>query len=48
VKLFQGSGFQEYVQEARRRFMTVKMRKPDASRARSAEVYLLARSLRMV
>jgi 23S rRNA (uridine2552-2'-O)-methyltransferase len=48
VKLFQGSGFQEYVQEARRRFMSVKMRKPEASRARSAEVYLLARRSRMV
>jgi 23S rRNA (uridine2552-2'-O)-methyltransferase len=48
VKLFQGSGFQELVQAARRRFMSVRMRKPEASRARSAEVYLLARSLRMV
>ena len=48
VKLFQGSGFQEYVQDARRRFMTVKMRKPEASRARSSEVYLLARRSRMV
>ncbi len=48
LKLFQGSGFQELVQATRRRFATVKLRKPDASRARSAEVYLLARSLRMV
>ena len=48
VKLFQGSGFQELVQAARRRFMSVKMRKPEASRARSAEVYLLARRSRMV
>lgn len=48
VKLFQGSGFQELVRAARGRFMSVKMRKPEASRARSAEVYLLARSLRMV
>ncbi len=48
LKLFQGSGFQELVQSARRRFATVKLRKPEASRARSAEVYLLARSLRMV
>jgi 23S rRNA (uridine2552-2'-O)-methyltransferase len=48
IKLFQGSGFQELVQDARRRFMSVKMRKPEASRARSAEVYLLARRSRMV
>jgi 23S rRNA (uridine2552-2'-O)-methyltransferase len=48
VKLFQGSGFQELVQAARRRFMSVRMRKPEASRARSAEVYLLARRSRMV
>jgi 23S rRNA (uridine2552-2'-O)-methyltransferase len=48
LKLFQGSGFQELVQSVRQRFATVKLRKPEASRARSAEVYLLARSLRMV
>jgi 23S rRNA (uridine2552-2'-O)-methyltransferase len=48
MKVFQGAGFQELVQVARRQFTTVKLRKPDASRARSAEMYLLARSLRMV
>lgn len=48
VKVFQGSGFQQFVQETRRRFATVKMRKPDASRARSAEMYLLARKSGMV
>ena len=48
LKVFQGAGFQELVQAARRQFTTVKLRKPDASRARSAEMYLLARSLRMV
>ncbi len=48
LKLFQGSGFQELVQSARRRFANVKLRKPEASRARSAEVYLLARNLRIV
>jgi 23S rRNA (uridine2552-2'-O)-methyltransferase len=48
LKLFQGAGFQELVQVARRRFVTVRMRKPEASRARSAEVYLLAREYRMV
>jgi 23S rRNA (uridine2552-2'-O)-methyltransferase len=48
MKVFQGSGFQEMVRETRRRFATVRMRKPDASRARSAEMYLLARKFRMV
>lgn len=48
LKLFQGSGFQELVRDIRRRFETVKLRKPEASRARSAEVYLLARGKKMV
>lgn len=48
MKVFQGSGFQELVGAARRAFETVRMRKPEASRARSAEVYLLARGRRMV
>lgn len=48
VKVFQGSGFEELVQSARRRFESVRMRKPEASRSRSAEVYLLARGHRMV
>lgn len=48
LKVFQGAGFQQLVQAARRQFTTVKLRKPDASRPRSAEMYLLARNLRMV
>ena len=48
LKLFQGSGFKELVQDIRRRFATVKLRKPEASRPRSAEVYLLARGRKMV
>ena len=48
LKVFQGAGFQELVQSARKHFTKVKLRKPDASRARSAEMYLLARSRRMV
>lgn len=46
VKVFQGSGFQEYLREMRRRFVHVVTRKPDASRGRSNELYLLARELR--
>lgn len=42
VKLFQGEGFDAYVREVRSRFGKASVRKPDASRARSREVYLLA------
>jgi 23S rRNA (uridine2552-2'-O)-methyltransferase len=48
IKLFQGAGFQELVAQARTRFTTVKLLKPRASRARSAEVYLLAKHLLLV
>jgi len=43
VKLFQGSGVDEFVAEARRRFSKAKLVKPRASRAASREIYLLAR-----
>jgi 23S rRNA (uridine2552-2'-O)-methyltransferase len=46
VKLFQGEGFQEYVALARKSFASVAMRKPKASRARSAEIYLVAKGFR--
>jgi len=42
VKLFQGRGFDEYVKNLRTAYERVSMRKPKASRARSAEVYALA------
>jgi 23S rRNA (uridine2552-2'-O)-methyltransferase len=48
VKLFQGAGFDAYLRELRRQFASVTMRKPDASRARSREVYALARNPRVV
>jgi 23S rRNA (uridine2552-2'-O)-methyltransferase len=48
IKVFQGAGFQEFVVTARRQFRTVRFLKPSASRARSAEMYLLASGLRMV
>ncbi len=44
IKLFQGTGFDEYVRELRRRYAKVVIRKPAASRARSPEVYALATS----
>ena len=42
VKLFQGSGFDDYLRGLRTEFSSVTIRKPKASRARSREVYALA------
>ena len=41
VKVFQGQGFMEFRQAAQARFKSFQVRKPKASRDRSAEVYLL-------
>ena len=46
VKVFQGAGFQEYMQAMRGVFSQVQVRKPKASRSRSSEVYLLGRNKR--
>lgn len=46
VKVFQGYGFDDFVREMRKAFKTVSSRKPDASRDRSAEVYLLGKGLK--
>ncbi len=43
VKVFQGAGFDPLLKALRAGFERVAVRKPKASRARSAEVYLLAR-----
>lgn len=43
TKVFQGEGFDEYSRQLRERFGKVLFRKPKASRARSREVYALAR-----
>ncbi|RUL72248.1 23S rRNA (uridine(2552)-2'-O)-methyltransferase RlmE [Dyella choica] len=42
IKLFQGTGFDDYLRSLRADFSRVSMRKPKASRARSREVYALA------
>jgi len=47
VKLFQGEGFQEYVEAMRKRFASVRMRKPSASRSGNRETYLVARNFRL-
>jgi 23S rRNA (uridine2552-2'-O)-methyltransferase len=46
MKTFQGPGFPELIKMLRSRFRQVMSRKPDASRDRSPEMYLLARDLR--
>jgi len=45
VKVFQGEGFDAYIKDVRSRFKTVKLRKPEASRPRSREIYVVARNL---
>ncbi|GGA84897.1 ribosomal RNA large subunit methyltransferase E [Neiella marina] len=42
VKVFQGEGFDEFLMEVRRSFKSVKIRKPDSSRSRSREVFMVA------
>jgi len=43
TKIFQGEGFDSYVKELRPNFKKVVIRKPEASRSRSSEVYVLAK-----
>ena len=47
VKMFQGHGYEDFVRLLRATFRTVATRKPDASRDRSAEVYLLGKGLKV-
>ena len=46
TKAYQGPGFEEFLTQLKRQFKTVASRKPDASRDRSAEVFLLGSGLR--
>lgn len=46
VKVFQGAGYQEYTAAMREIFASVQTRKPDASRNRSSEIYLLGKNKR--
>lgn len=46
VKVFQGEGFDAYLAQLRQHFVEVKVRKPEASRSDSREVYLVARGLK--
>jgi 23S rRNA (uridine2552-2'-O)-methyltransferase len=47
IKLFQGAEFDQYIRDLRKRYAQVKVRKPDASRSRSSEVYALATGKRV-
>jgi 23S rRNA (uridine2552-2'-O)-methyltransferase len=42
VKVFQGEGFDDFLREVRSSFTRVVSRKPDSSRAKSREIYLVA------
>ncbi|HMW18009.1 MAG TPA: RlmE family RNA methyltransferase [Accumulibacter sp.] len=46
VKVFQGHSYEQFVARMRQIFQQVAPRKPDASRDRSPEIYLLGRKLR--
>ncbi len=46
AKVFHGEGFDELMQQVRAKFKRVVTRKPDASRPRSREVYLVAKGLK--
>jgi 23S rRNA (uridine2552-2'-O)-methyltransferase len=46
VKVFQGAGFDAFLRAMRERFRQVVVRKPETSRSRSSEVYLLGKNVR--
>lgn len=43
IKIFQGEGFDQYLKDTRKKFDKVIMLKPDSSRDRSREQYMLGR-----
>jgi 23S rRNA (uridine2552-2'-O)-methyltransferase len=47
VKVFQGAGFAEFLAEMRKAFVKVGSRKPEASRGRSSEMYLLGKGYKV-
>lgn len=47
IKLFQGEGIEAYIRDLRASFTSLKVRKPQASRDRSREVYALATGFRL-
>lgn len=47
IKTFHGYGFEDFLKLLQQNFSTVKVMKPDASRARSSEVFLFAEKLKL-
>lgn len=47
MKVFQGEGFESLLKQLRTDYQSVLSRKPDASRARSKEIYLLAKGKKL-
>ncbi|MFT5083350.1 MAG: 23S rRNA (uridine2552-2'-O)-methyltransferase [Lentisphaeria bacterium] len=48
AKVFQGEGFDDFIKAVRAIFTKVVIRKPDSSRARSREVYVVAKGFKSV
>ncbi|MBP9730267.1 MAG: 23S rRNA methyltransferase, partial [Moraxellaceae bacterium] len=46
VKVFQGEGYEEYRRQVQGHFKVLKSRKPQASRPRSPELYLVGEGFR--
>lgn len=47
VKVFQGQGFEQFMKEVKNVFNVVRTRKPESSRARSREVYIVATGFKL-
>lgn len=47
IKVFEGSGIKDLQMELRKKFQHVSIEKPKASRARSSEIYLLAKNFHL-
>jgi 23S rRNA (uridine2552-2'-O)-methyltransferase len=47
TKIFQGEGFDAYIRQLRENFASVMTRKPQSSRSKSSEVYLIGRDFRV-
>lgn len=47
VKVFHGEGFDQYVLAVRNAFSNVRIRKPDSSRSRSSETYIVATGFKL-
>ena len=46
MKAFQGEAYQDLIKDLKKKFRTVKTTKPNSSRKRSSEMYVIARGFR--